>query len=230
MNKGYQFFLDGVLFPVAPSEMETKINNLNTTVALINEGEVNKLKSPGLTEFSFDLLLPNTRYPFAQYEGGFKSPSYYLEKLEKLKTSLDPFVLTVSRTMKNKILFDTSMNVAIEDYSISESADEGQDAIVSIALKQYRSYGTKKIKIKEPPKENGRPKAVQEKIPRPVSKNAPSKKADRIYTVASGDSLWNIAKKYYGDGSQYNKIYNANKDKISSPSLIYPGQVLVIPT
>ena len=36
-------------------------------------------------------------------------------------------------------------------------------------------------------------------------------------------------KKYYGKGNQYTKIYNANRDKIKNPNLIYPGQVLTIP-
>ncbi len=49
------------------------------------------------------------------------------------------------------------------------------------------------------------------------------------YTVVKGDCLWNIAKKFYGRGAQYVKIYNANKDKIKNPNLIYPGQVLTIP-
>lgn len=51
----------------------------------------------------------------------------------------------------------------------------------------------------------------------------------RTYTVKKGDCLWNIAKKYYGKGSLYTKIYNANKDKIKNPNKIYPGQVLKIP-
>lgn len=51
----------------------------------------------------------------------------------------------------------------------------------------------------------------------------------RTYTVKKGDCLWNIAKKYYGKGSEYPKIYNANKDKIKDPNKIYPGQVLTIP-
>ena len=50
------------------------------------------------------------------------------------------------------------------------------------------------------------------------------------YTVKSGDCLWNIAKKYLGDGSRYNEIYNLNKDKIKNPNLIYAGQVLTLPS
>ena len=50
------------------------------------------------------------------------------------------------------------------------------------------------------------------------------------YTVKKGDNLWNLAKKYYGDGSQWRKIYEANKDTIGgNPSLIYPGQTYNIP-
>lgn len=51
----------------------------------------------------------------------------------------------------------------------------------------------------------------------------------KYHTVKKGDSLWNISKAYYGSGSQFNKIYNANKDKLKSPDKIYPGQVLLIP-
>lgn len=52
---------------------------------------------------------------------------------------------------------------------------------------------------------------------------------NETYTVVKGDCLWNIAKKFYGSGNQYSRIYNANRDKIKNPNLIYPGQVLVIP-
>ena len=49
------------------------------------------------------------------------------------------------------------------------------------------------------------------------------------YTVVKGDCLWNIAKRFYGNGAKYTLIYNANKGIIKNPSLIYPGQVLTIP-
>lgn len=49
------------------------------------------------------------------------------------------------------------------------------------------------------------------------------------YVVVKGDCLWKIAQKFYGSGAQHTRIYNANKDKIKNPNLIYPGQVLTIP-
>jgi uncharacterized protein YidB (DUF937 family) len=53
--------------------------------------------------------------------------------------------------------------------------------------------------------------------------------AAKTYTVAPGDSLSKIAKKVYGDGNQWKKIFEANRDQIKNPDLIHPGQVLKIP-
>jgi nucleoid-associated protein YgaU len=52
---------------------------------------------------------------------------------------------------------------------------------------------------------------------------------ERTYTVVKGDSLSKIAKRLYGDANRWNQIFEANKDKIKDPDLIYPGQVLKIP-
>lgn len=58
---------------------------------------------------------------------------------------------------------------------------------------------------------------------------APATKGD-TYTVVKGDYLWKLAKRYYGDGMKWHKIYDANKAVIGSdPNLIFPGQVFVIP-
>lgn len=60
--------------------------------------------------------------------------------------------------------------------------------------------------------------------------NSPAPAVAQIYTVVKGDCLWNIAKRFYGNGSKYTLIYNANKNVIGgNPNLIYPGQVLTIP-
>ena len=51
----------------------------------------------------------------------------------------------------------------------------------------------------------------------------------QTYTVQPGDTLSGIAKRVYGDAGQYMKIFDANKDKLSDPDKIKPGQQLVIP-
>jgi nucleoid-associated protein YgaU len=44
-----------------------------------------------------------------------------------------------------------------------------------------------------------------------------------------GDTLQKISKKFYGKTNKWNRIYEANKDKLKSPNKIYPGQVIDIP-
>ena len=52
----------------------------------------------------------------------------------------------------------------------------------------------------------------------------------RTYTVKAGDTLSKIAKENLGDANAYMDIFNANKDQLSDPDKIKPGQVLKIPT
>lgn len=49
------------------------------------------------------------------------------------------------------------------------------------------------------------------------------------YTVQSGDTLWRIADRLYGDGEKYVEIFEANREDLESPDRIVPGQVLRIP-
>jgi LysM repeat protein len=51
----------------------------------------------------------------------------------------------------------------------------------------------------------------------------------RSYTVKAGDSLSKISKQFYGNAGDYMRIFEANRDKLSSPDQIQPGQELIIP-
>lgn len=222
----YYIYLDKLLLPVTPEKLKLKVKNANKTMQLINSGEINLLKAPGLTEIQFDALLPNVRYPYATYKDGFKKASYFLQGLEQLKVNKKAFQFIVSRSKPNgEVLYDTNMKVSLEEYTISEEASLGFDNKVTIKLKQYKDFATKiiKIAIKQ---ENNQTKTVAMQQTQREAVNAPTAKT---YTVVKGDSLWKISKKYYNNGAQYTKIYNANKDKIKNPNLIYPGQVLTIP-
>ena len=53
--------------------------------------------------------------------------------------------------------------------------------------------------------------------------------ARKTYTVKAGDTLSKIAKQQLGDANAYMKIFEANRDQISDPDLIKPGQILTIP-
>ncbi len=221
----YTMYLDGVLMPITPSKVKVKINNQNDTLTLINGEEINILKAAGLTDVSFDLLLPQVSYPFTN--GGAQSADYYLSLFERLKTSKQPFQWILNRSMPSgKRLFYSNLTVGMEDYQITDDAEEGFDISVTVSLKQYRHYGTKTVTIQPATTQTTTPTATVEQ-PQRETTQAPKQST---YTVKSGDCLWNIAKKYLGDGSRYNEIYNLNKDKITNPNLIYAGQVLTLPS
>jgi nucleoid-associated protein YgaU len=63
----------------------------------------------------------------------------------------------------------------------------------------------------------------------PAAAAAPSPAAPRTYTVKPGDTLSKIAKEQLGNAGAYMKIFEVNKDQLTNPDLIKPGQVLRIP-
>lgn len=219
----YKIYLAGTLFPVAPSKVTTKINSQNQTLTLISGEEVNVLKAAGLTDVSFELLLPQSKYPFAS--GTFHPADYYLSLLERLKTSREPFqFLLIRQKPDGALLHNTNLTVSLENYDIVDDADEGFDITAKISLKQYRSFGTKTVVLQT--STDGTAAASVQAAPRPAT-TAPKAST---YTVQTGDCLWNIAKRQLGDGSRYREIYSLNQDKIQNPNQITPGQVLTLPS
>lgn len=219
----YLVYIDDVMLPITPSKITMKITNKNKSMTLIDDNEINILKSPGLTEIDFDVLLPNVKYPFAIYEDGFKQAYYYLEKLKNLKQDKQAFQFIVTReTPNNNILFNTNLKVSLEDYQIKEDAKQGFDVVVSVKLKQYRDFTTKICTVSY----------VDSSIAVANTRNidtSPKQNKVTTYTVVKGDSLWAIAKKQYGNGNKYTVILEANGDKIKNANLIYPGQILTLP-
>lgn len=231
----YEVYMNGVLLPVTPSKITTKINGKNKTISLINEGEINILKTPGLTDISFECMLPQSKYPFAKYPGGFKMATYYLDEFEQLKVNKKKFPFIVIRSRPNgKQLFDTNMKVSLESYQIIEDAEKyGLDVGVSIELKQYKDYATKEMEIYQETQHNGSVVAMGVMIHHRES----DKSIVKTYTVQLGDALYTIAKAVYGDAEKYVDIYEANKTMIDAANdgteatkyWIHPGQVLTIP-
>lgn len=62
-----------------------------------------------------------------------------------------------------------------------------------------------------------------------VTVKTPDEPRVEYYEIVSGDTLSGIAKKYYGDAMQYPRLFDANKEVIKDPDLIYPGQKIRVP-
>ncbi len=127
------FYIDDVLLPVTPGSMKTKIKNRNKTFDMVSGSEINILKSPGLTEVSFDCLLPAVEYSFARYENGFKSPQYYLDLFENLKKSRKPFSFTVMpmRTISAEQLLKFSADMLPYSYGTKFDYDFNGDGEIT---------------------------------------------------------------------------------------------------
>jgi len=62
-----------------------------------------------------------------------------------------------------------------------------------------------------------------------VTVKTPDEPRVEYYEIVSGDTLSGIAKKYYGDAMQYPRLFEANREVIKDPDLIYPGQKIRVP-
>jgi len=136
--------------------------------------------------------------------GGGQPPSPEAHA-EALKTEMDSHGLGTDK-VEVKVEGDTAIvKGEVADQSIFEKAVLAVGNTLGISKVQADEVTVKAADIPEPPKE------------------------PRFHTVAKGDTLWAVAKKEYGDGAKYPKIFEANKPLLKDPDKIYPGQVLRIP-
>ena len=213
----YKFIIANVILPITPEKMQIKIKNKNKSIDLMNLGEANILKMPGHSTIDFDFVAPAYKYP---YVTEYREQVFYYNLLEKLKTEQKPFIFSIIRQKPNgAAMYPTNFNVSLEDYTITESIEEGFDVVFSVSLKQYKEFNTQYIQIQE--------SKTGEKIAEQKTKRETTKTPAKSYTVKKGDSLWNIAKKELGNGTKYKEIAKINN--LANPNLIYPGQVLRLP-
>lgn len=231
---GYHFFVGDLELPYAPSELTVTIGSNNQTVDLINGNEINVLKNPKLTEIKFDIELPRGRqYAFANRLVSSKTYTDYFEKL-MLKKSPTKLVITRPNPFRGSIgiggrkqdFESTVLTVSLEGYDLKESAENAYDVVVSLKFKEYISYGVVKRVVTNNNIIAGAVRAVTKM---------------ESYTVKKGDCLWKISRKFYGTGTKWKTIYNANKTVIENTARkygkksssngwwIYPGTKLQIP-
>lgn len=219
MSIKYQMWLtynaekEKIQLPVLPSSFQTTNGSNNDSVNITGLGEIVIMQSRPALQFSFSSFFPATKFPGLQVETITK-PLTLIQKINEWKASKKPvhFICTAC---------GVDLFATIENFQYSEEGGDPGTYQYSITLKEYREITVRQVKVDIPEAKA----TVKKEEPRVDNTVQP-----KTYTVVRGDCLWNIAKKFYGNGAQYTKIYNANKGVIGgNPNLIYPGQVLTIP-
>ena len=187
---------------------KTKFQSYN----IIERGEVKIPKGIALDSVSWSALLPGVKmisYGFIKAYA-WESPAEVIKRWNRWKKEGSKLQLLITQTSVN-------MRVYLSDFSYTFKGGLG-NAEYSITFVAARDLLIKTVKEMDGEAETQMPLQEREEPPQASSQ-----------TVQSGDSLWSIAEEKYGDGSRWTEIYDANKDTISDPDLIYPGQELKIP-
>lgn len=208
--------------PTNPEELEKSSVQAIEKYEILKLGQIAIPTHMELIEYSFECEFPSNPLHYVETAGDFKSADNYIKLFEKWRADLTPVRFIAS----NGIGDDINTLALIEELTEVERAGEEGDKYINFKLLEYREYGKKSVVIKETKKTVSTTQVASTKL---IAPDKPNPKSNGYHTVVSGDTLWGIAKKYYGNGSQYTKIANANKDKIKNPNLIYPGQRLMIP-
>lgn len=198
------------VLPINPAEFEFTEAHNNQKFTLLNIGEINLIGHRGLVSGSLSSFFPSSRSPLARYAD--REPMEYIGLLKKWKSKPQPIRVIIS---------NCDFNLAMSIDSLTYGSREGDaDVYYTLELSEYRFLNVPAVKSASQSQSQ-----TSGLNARPDTQEAP-----KTVTVVSGDCLWNLAKKYYGDGAQYKKIYEANKSVIgSNPNLIKSGQKLVIP-
>lgn len=202
--------------PVNPEELEVTSKQATEKYNILKLGEVIVPTHNELKTYTFETEFPHSANHYVTSTKDFRGPDFWINLFETWRNKKVPVRFIAS----NQITKDINTLVLIESYTIMEKAGEEGDKYISFSLVEYKEFSKKIAKITVAHNNTARPS------PAPLPPPAPPQ---RTYTIVSGDTLWAIAKRYYGNGALYTKIYEANKSIIKNPNLIYPGQKVVIP-
>lgn len=219
---------DRLRIPMLPEEITVKKANQFASYSIITIGDVRIPSGTPLDSFSWTATLPGKKRKNEPYVREWRKPNEIYKWITNLKAKN-------GKPVKARLLITgTPINcdVYLQDFSSKPTGGYG-DIGYSISLIQAKEIKVKKKAKAKKKKSNSKKKKSTKKKLKDKPSSAPertSKTKAQTYKVKSGDCLWKIAQRFYGSGSQYTKIYNANKKTIgSNPNKIYPGQVLTIP-
>lgn len=199
-----------IQIPVLPEKLEVSSPGKNKAETVLGLGEVLLLRERGLRTVSWESFFPAGDGPYVT--GRRRVPLQLVRDIQNARDTKKPIRFLLLGTD-----LDVNTQMGVESFDYQERGGEPGDIYYSIKLSEWREYGAKKMILSQ----NG---GVTSASSRSGTPGVPGS-----YTVVSGDSLWAIAKRFYGAGDKWKGIYEANKPIIgANPNRIYPGQVLML--
>ena len=211
---------DKIRFPVVPSSIGVSRSNNIDTQAVIKLGEVPIFNGTSLKTIELTSFFPNQEYSFCDYTG-FMKPYEFSDKIQKWLYEGKPLRIIVTDS-------PTNMQCLIQQFDTVEQ-DGTRDLYFTLNLLEYRPIEVPNLNNNNQSNNSNN----SQNISRPSENNDSSNSnQQKTHKVVKGDSLWAIAQKYYGKGSLYPKIKEANKSKypsLAKSNVIYTNMELIIP-
>lgn len=206
-----------IRLPVIPSEFERVIDAGYDTNTIIGLGDVAVLTSNGLAQLSLSSFFPNNEYSFNEYSN-IPKPYDMVRYFKEWKNK---------GTVVRVILTGTDINqeMYITNFSYGERDGTG-DIYYSMDLLEYRPIIVPTVT------ENNSNNTQNTNRPTNTNNKNNASNKQKTHKVVKGDCLYDIAKKYYGNGNSYPKIKEANKSKypsLAKNNVIYTSWELIIP-
>lgn len=202
-------------FPILPADIEREINANYDREVVQGLGEIAIYNNNALSEMSIEAFFPKQNYPYAEYSN-YPSPAECIAYFKDLKNKglKGRFILTGGHENINQ-------EMKIEGFSYKPASIKGI------------SYTLKLVEHREIILPTYLPKNTSQTVANDTRPNTTTTtQTAKTHTVAKGDSLYKIAKKYYGKGEDYPKLVEKNKTKypslVKNPSYIVDGWVLNI--
>lgn len=210
---------DKIRFPVVPSSIGVNRSNNIDTQAVIKLGEVPIFNGTSLKTIEFASFFPNQEYNFCDYTG-FMKPYEFSEKIQKWMYEGKPLRIIVTDS-------PTNMQCLIQQFDTVEQ-DGTRDLYFTLNLLEYRPIEVPSLSSSNTSSNSNNTQNTS----RPSETSNNSSSSQKTHKVVRGDTLYDIAKKYYGKGSLYPKIKEANKTKypsLAKSNVIYTNMELIIP-
>ncbi|WP_027533478.1 LysM peptidoglycan-binding domain-containing protein [Bradyrhizobium sp. WSM3983] len=156
----------------------------------------------------------------------------------------DGTVLQSSRTMPVTIAAAAPPPARVtaaakQEVKSAEKPDDKSDVVASLPAPRLASTSAARPRLMGTPKPRAMESRTMARMPAAGATVASASPAEVFNTtpaeaggsrvISRGDSLWALSRLAYGDGNRYAVIFNANREKIHNPNLIYPGQTVVLP-